>query len=148
MVSFNVWCRWAPITYHRLLFDVVTADTSQDSSTSAVTSLDDDVKQAISTQVVACARERQSVITDAREALASSTLREYSWYVQLIPLDVHLKPISQLRFDCDTTTTRLRRKIGMFIFCWRRNASNGSRHTIRRSRIVVVSQSNRTRIVI
>ena len=27
-----------------------------------------------------------------------------------------LKPISQLRFDYDTTTTRLRRKIDMFIF--------------------------------
>ena len=38
-----------------------------------------------------------------------------------------LKPISQLRFDCDTTTTRLRRKIDI----------------LRRSRIVVVSQSNR-----
>ena len=36
-----------------------------------------------------------------------------------------LKPISQLRFDCDTTTTRLRRKIDMFIFCSRRIASNG-----------------------
>ena len=38
-----------------------------------------------------------------------------------------LKPISQLRFDYDTTTTRLRRKTGMFIFCLRRIASNGSR---------------------
>jgi len=33
-----------------------------------------------------------------------------------------------VRFDCDTTTTRLRRKIDMFIFCSRRMASNGSRH--------------------
>ena len=54
----------------------VTADTSQDSLTSAVTSLDDDVKQAITTaHVPVCVRERQSVITDAREALASSSLR-------------------------------------------------------------------------
>ena len=39
-----------------------------------------------------------------------------------------------VRFDCDTTTTR-----HMFIFCSRRIASNGSR----RARYVVVSQSNR-----
>jgi len=57
---------------------VVTADTSQDSLTSPVTSLDDDVKQAITTHVPACVRERQSVITDAREALASSKLRQLS----------------------------------------------------------------------
>jgi len=31
-----------------------------------------------------------------------------------------LKPISQLRFDCDTTTIRLRRKSDLFIFCSRR----------------------------
>lgn len=57
---------------------VATADTSQDSLTSAVTSLDDDVKQTITTHVHAptCVRERQSVITDAREALASAALRE------------------------------------------------------------------------
>lgn len=61
---------------------LVTADTSQDSS-SAVTSLDDDVKQAISSHVPTCARERQSVITDAREALASSTVRK-SPDVQLV----------------------------------------------------------------
>jgi len=53
-----------------------------------------------------------------------------------------------LRVDYDTTTTRLRRKIDMFIFCSRRIVSNGSRHAIRCSRIVVVSQSNRTHIVI
>ena len=40
-----------------------------------------------------------------------------------------LKSILQLRFDCDTTTTRLRREIDMLIF--------------RRSLVVVVSQSNR-----
>jgi len=51
-----------------------------------------------------------------------------------------LKPISQLRFDCDTTTTRLRRKNDMLIFCSRRIASNGSR---RARYVVVVSQSNR-----
>ena len=51
-----------------------------------------------------------------------------------------LKPISQLRFDYDTTTTRLRRKIDMLIFCSRRIASNGSR---RARYVVVVSQSNR-----
>jgi len=39
----------------------------------------------------------------------------------------YLKPISQLRFDYDTTTTRLRRKIDMLIFFLRRIASNGSR---------------------
>jgi len=76
-----------------------------------------------------------------------------------------LKPISQLRFDYDTTTirddttmhstttevieimicarlidcdtTRLRRKIGMFIFCSRQIASNGSRRA-RTARYVVV----------
>jgi len=53
-----------------------------------------------------------------------------------------------VRFDYDTTTTRLRRKINMFIFCSRRIVSNGSRRAIRRSRIVVVSQSSRTHIVI
>ena len=31
-----------------------------------------------------------------------------------------ITPIPQLRFDYDTTTTRLRRKIDMFIFCSRR----------------------------
>jgi len=31
-----------------------------------------------------------------------------------------LKPVSQLRFDYDTTMTRLRRKIDMLIFCLRR----------------------------
>jgi len=39
-----------------------------------------------------------------------------------------------LRFDCDTTTTRLRRKTDTLIFCSRRIASNGSR----RARYVVV----------
>jgi len=38
-----------------------------------------------------------------------------------------VKSISQLRFDYDTITIQLRRKIGMFIFCSRRIASNGSR---------------------
>jgi len=47
---------------------------------------------------------------------------------------ITLKPISQLRFDYDTTAIRLRRKIDMFIFCSRRFASNGSR----RARYVVV----------
>ena len=63
---------------------VIIADTSQDLST--VTSLDDDVKHAVSrpTQVPVCARERQSVITDAREALASSTLRESANYFRII----------------------------------------------------------------
>ena len=42
--------------------------------------------------------------------------------------------ITILRFDCDTTTTRLRRKIEMFIFCSCGIASNGSR----RARYVVV----------
>jgi len=53
-----------------------------------------------------------------------------------------LKPISQLRFHYDTTTTRLRRKIGMLVFRSRRIASNGSRRAryIRHSRIVVESQ--------
>ena len=44
------------------------------------------------------------------------------------------------RFDCDATTTRLRRKIDMIIFArveWKQARA------IRRSRIVVVSQSNR-----
>jgi len=32
---------------------------------------------------------------------------------------VQVKPVSQLRFDYDTTTIRLRRKINLFIFCSR-----------------------------
>jgi len=44
-----------------------------------------------------------------------------------------------VRFDCNTTTTRLRRKIDMFIFCSRRIASNGSRRD--------TSWSDRSRIV-
>ena len=57
----------------------VTADTSHDTSSSmhaAVTSLDDDVKRhVVGAQLLpACAREtRQSVITDAREALAATS---------------------------------------------------------------------------
>ena len=39
-----------------------------------------------------------------------------------------------LYHNCNTTTTRLRRKIDMFVFCSRRIASNGSR----RARYVVV----------
>ena len=34
-----------------------------------------------------------------------------------------------VRFDCDTTMTRLRRKIDVFIFCLLRITSNGSIHT-------------------
>ena len=45
-----------------------------------------------------------------------------------------VKPWLQLRFDYDTTTTRLRRKVDMLIFCPRRIASNGNR----RARYVVV----------
>ena len=39
-----------------------------------------------------------------------------------------LKPISQLRFDHDTITTRLRRKTDMLIFCSRRMEA-GARDT-------------------
>jgi len=45
-----------------------------------------------------------------------------------------VKPVSQLRFDYDTTTTRQRRKIDMLFFCSRLIASNGCR----RARYVVV----------
>ena len=59
-----------------------------------------------------------------------------------IPADV--KPTSQLRFDCDTTTTRLRRKINMLIFLLASNRVEWKQaRAIRRSRIVVVSQSVR-----
>ena len=37
-------------------------------------------------------------------------------HFQSTRLNVLLKPMSQLRFDCDTTTIRLRRKIEMFMF--------------------------------
>ena len=50
------------------------------------------------------------------------------------PFAADFKPISQLRFDYDTTTTRIRRKIDMLTFCLRRIASNGCR----RARYVVV----------
>jgi len=73
-----------------------------------------------------------------------------------LPLPSHLgkafcrlKPISQLRFDYDTTTTRLQRKIDTFIFLLASNRVEWKQaHAIRRSRIVVVSQSNQTHIVI
>ena len=57
----------------------------------------------------------------------------------------HLKPISQLRFDYDTTTTRLRRKIDVnFLLAsnrveWKHAGARDTSYT----RIVVVSQSNR-----
>jgi len=52
-----------------------------------------------------------------------------------------LKPISQLRFDYDTTTTRLRQKIDMLIFLLASNRVEWKQaRAIRRSRIVVVSQ--------
>jgi len=54
-------------------------------------------------------------------------------YCLSVHWNVVLKHISQLRFDYDTTTTRLRRKNDMFVFCSRRIASNGSR----RARYVV-----------
>ena len=50
-----------------------------------------------------------------------------------------LKPISQLRFDYDTTTTRLRRKIDMLFFCASNRVECKQARAIRRSRIVVVS---------
>jgi len=54
----------------------------------------------------------------------------------------HLNPISQLRFDCDTTTTRLRRKTDMFIFLLASNrVERKQARAIHRSRIVVVSYS-------
>ena len=53
-----------------------------------------------------------------------------------------LKPISQLRFDYDTTTTTC-----SFLLASNRVEWKHAR-AIRRSRIVVVSQSNRTHIVI
>jgi len=47
-----------------------------------------------------------SSLNSFKRCLASTFLARY----------VTLKPISQLRFDYDTTTTRLRRKIDTFIF--------------------------------
>jgi len=40
------------------------------------------------------------------------------------------KSVSQLRFDYDTTTTRLQRKIDMFIFCLRRIGSRRARYVV------------------
>jgi len=54
-------------------------------------------------------------------------LRDFTNFWERTVTNTDLKPISQLRFHCDTTTTRLRRKIDMLIFCSRRIASNGSR---------------------
>ena len=58
----------------------------------------------------------------------------HDWVRSAVESHLPAKPISQLRFDYDTTATRLRRKIDMLIFRWRRIASNGSR----RARYVVV----------
>jgi len=74
---------------------------------------------------------------------ACSTVQLHACVCKRRPQTV--KPISQLRFDYDTTTTRLRREIDNFIFCSRRMEA-GARDTSY-SRIVV-SQSNRTHIVI
>jgi len=65
---------------------------------------------------------RHLVVTTHSSSVTGNSVSE-QWCSQ------PMKPISQLRFDCDTTTTRLRRKI-----CSRRIASNGSR----RVRYVVV----------
>jgi len=65
-------------------------------------------------------------------ARCGGRLRARYWLVG--DVGSQLKPISQLRFDYDTTTTRLRRKIDMLIFCSRQIAANGSR----RARQVVV----------
>ena len=52
-----------------------------------------------------------------------------------------VKPTSQLRFDYDTTTTRLRQIIDMLIFCSRRiaNFDHFRRSRIRRGIIVYLS---------
>ena len=49
------------------------------------------------------------------------------WLCKLVS-GLRLKPRLQLRFDCDTTTTRLRRKIDMLSFCSRRMEA-GARDT-------------------
>ena len=54
-----------------------------------------------------------------------------------------LKHISQLRFDYDTTTTRLRRKIDVNFLLASNRVEWKQARAIRRSRIVVVSQLNR-----
>ena len=52
----------------------------------------------------------------------------------------YVKPISQLQFDYDTTTKRLRRKIDMFIFLLASNRVGWKQaRAIRRSRIERVS---------
>jgi len=53
------------------------------------------------------------------------------------------KPWLQLRFDCDTTTIRLRRIVRACFHSTRFDASKTLMSIFRRSRIVVVSQSNR-----
>jgi len=50
-----------------------------------------------------------------------------------------IKPISQLRFDCDTTTTRLRRKIDVHFLLASNRVEWKQARAIRRSRIAVVS---------
>jgi len=47
-----------------------------------------------------------------------------------------------VRFDCDTTTTRLRQTTDMFIFCLRQIGSRCTRY------VVVGSQSYRSRIAL
>ena len=56
---------------------------------------------------------------------------------------LHVKPISQLRFDYDTTMTRLRRKIDVHFLLASNRVEWKQARAIRRSRIVVVSPSNR-----
>jgi len=53
-----------------------------------------------------------------------------------------------VRFDCDTTTIRLRRIARLFPFDAIRREQKMNMSIFRRSHVVVVSQSNRTQIVI
>ena len=83
--------------------------------------------------------QRLQVIQNAAARLITRAIADINiWQWTLILRELHWPHLK--RFDYGTTTTRLRRKIDMFIFCSRRMEEA---RTIRRSRIVVVSQSNR-----
>jgi len=72
----------------------------------------------------------RSVNTDNPSLAATS-----AWSVKTLHYDMVIKPTSQLRFDCDTSMTRLRRKIDCSFFAH----VERKQRAIRRSRIVVVS---------
>ena len=68
-------------------------------------------------------------ISICTKAVITIAIRLRHDYDTTIPRRIRLRrKWSKLRFDCDTTTTRLRRKIDMLIFCSRR-METGTRDT-------------------